>query len=272
MKKLQLLSFTFLFILGAVAQQIPNGNFESWAYNSSTFSYEPVGWKTANFGQYGDTAVRRYKPAHGGNLACGLQTSFVLNTFALPGILSNTFAIAAKPQQMVGYIKGNLALDDTAIIVVEFSKDTNAIGDGLYYLTQSQNNYIKFVVPIDFYGMGNPDSCTITIFSMGTALDDTLTNFAIDDLSFEYPVDVNTIVSSASKKLNLFPNPANSFISIASSVDYHSVVVYNQMGQPVATYSNIETIAIEEWNKGLYFLQIKDINHQVIETSSFLKQ
>ncbi len=271
MKKLQLLSFAFLFILGAVAQQIPNGNFESWTYNPSTFSYEPTGWKTANFGQYGDTAVRRYKPARSGNFACGFQTTFVLNTYALPGVLGTTFACTNKPQQMEGYIKGNLALDDTAIILVEFSKDTNAIGDGLYYITQSQNNYIKFVIPIDFYGFGNPDSCTIRVFSGGTLLDDTLTSFAIDDLSFVYPVDVNTIVSNASKKLSLYPNPANSFISIASVIDYHSVVVYNQMGQSVATYSNIETIAIEDWNKGLYFLQIKDSNNQVMETASFLK-
>lgn len=272
MKKITLLSFTFLLIMVAFAQQIPNGNFESWAYNPSTFSYEPVGWKTANFGQYGDTAVRRYKPAHGGNYACGFQTTFVLNTYALPGVLGTTFAINDKPKQMVGYIKGNLALDDTAIILIEFSKDTNAIGDGLYYITQSQNNYIKFVIPIDFYGIGNPDSCTIRVFSGGTSLDDTLTNFAIDDLTFEYPVGVNSILSNATKKLNLYPNPANNFISINSSVDYQSVVIYNEMGQQVAGFSNIETIAIEDWNKGLYFLQIKDINNQVIETASFLKQ
>ncbi|MDI1235205.1 MAG: T9SS type A sorting domain-containing protein [bacterium] len=271
MKKIHLLSFAFLFILSAFAQQVPNGNFEAWSYNPSSFSYEPTGWKTANFGQYGDSAVRRYKPAHGGNYACGFQTSFVLNTFALPGVLSTTFPISVQPKNLVGYIKGNLALDDTAILIIEFSKDTNVIGDGLYYLTQSQNNYIKFVVPISFYGMGNPDSCTITVFSGGTSIDDTLTSFAIDDLSFEYPVNVNSIFNNA-KKLNLYPNPANSFISIASSEDYHSVLVYNDMGQQVATFGNIETISIEDWNKGLYFLQIKDQNNQVIETASFLKQ
>lgn len=272
MKKIHLLSFAFLFILNTIAQQVPNGNFESWTYNPSTFSYEPTGWKTANFGQYGDTAVRRFQPAHGGNYACGFQTSFVLNTFALPGALATTFPISSKPNQLIGYIKGNLALDDTAILIIEFSKDTNAIGDGLFYLTQSQNNYIKFVVPIDFYGLGNPDSCTITVFSGGTALDDTLTNFAIDDLSFEYPVDVKTILSKDSKKLNLYPNPAHSFISLSSSETYESIVVYNNIGQQVATYSNRDTINIEEWEKGLYFLQIKDQNLQVIESASFLKQ
>ena len=35
MKKIHLLSFAFLFILNAIAQQVPNGNFESWTYNDS---------------------------------------------------------------------------------------------------------------------------------------------------------------------------------------------------------------------------------------------
>ncbi len=268
----KLYTITLLLIMGlqVKAQQVPNGNFEQWQYNPTSFTMEPVGWQTLNMGIYGDSCVRKYKPAHGGNFACGLQTSFILSTFAIPGVLTTTFPITSKPSNLIGYIKGNLALDDTTVLVIEFSKDTNVIGDGLFYLTQSQNNYIKFVTPIDFFGAGNPDSCTIRIWGGGTAIDDTLTSIAIDDLSFEYPVNVKNIFST-SDLMQVYPNPTNDVLNIQYDGAYESVVIYNATGQMIANFKNEAIIHLDNLNGGIYYLQLLDANHQCLAGKSFIK-
>ena len=111
MKKNYLLILFLSMSCVSYAQQIPNGNFEQWFYNTTDSSYEPTGWNTSNFGIYDDTGVRRFKPAYSGNLACGLKTSFVLNTFTAPAYIFTSFPFTAKPLRMEGYVKGNLAVE-----------------------------------------------------------------------------------------------------------------------------------------------------------------
>ncbi len=206
--------FLILLSLSAKGQQVPNGSFEQWFFNNNTQSYEPTGWSTSNLGIYGDTGVYKHTPARTGNFACGLQTHFVLSTFTVPGMLSTTFPITTKPKWMELYFKGNIALNDTSIIIVQFGQDTNIIADGSLFITQSQNTYTKFNIPIDFFGSGDPDSCTITILSGGFEIDDTLTSIAIDDISFYYPVDVKSVYYGAKDNINLYPNPNSGNLGI----------------------------------------------------------
>ncbi len=270
-KKIYLLLFILLSNFALKAQQIPNGNFELWDINVANLSYEPVGWHTQNLGLYGDTGVQRYKPAHGGNLACGLKTSFILGTYALPGVLFTSFATSAVPDKMVGYIKGNLALDDTTVIIVQFSRDSTVIANGLYYMTQSQNNYIKFVMPIDFFGTGSPDSCRILVIGGGYQIDDTLTSVAIDDLSFEYPSNIKKTIYSTTDNLKLYPNPATDVLNIVCNESFHTIVIYNITGQLVGTYEASTSVVINDFDKGLYFLQLLDENKKVVAKKSFIK-
>jgi hypothetical protein len=234
-------------------------------------SYEPTGWSTSNFGIYDDTGVSRYQPAHTGNYACGLKTNFILGTFTFPGILRSTFPFTQKPDAMEGYFKGNLSTDDTTVILIEFSKDTNVIADGTLYITQSQNSYVKFSVPIDFFGLGAPDSCSITIIGGGFEIDDTLTSIAVDDLIFTYPVNIDNITFKLSDHLKLYPNPASDILHIACNEPYSTIRIYNTTGQMVANYSNETSISLTEFENGIYYLQLLDENGQVVARKSFMR-
>lgn len=271
MKKFHLIILFFLLTYSLRSQNIPNGNFESWTFNSFNNSYEPTEWFTSNYGGDGDTGVYRYKPARTGNLACGFKTNFIMNTYTMPGILDISFPTTLKPNGMEGYFKGNMALNDTAIIFIEFSKDSNVIADGSLFFTQSENNYTKFVVPIDFFGAGDPDTCTITIIGGGFDPDDTLTAFAIDDLDFVFPISVKKVTLHKKDNILLYPNPANDILNISSEEAYSSVVIYNQTGQVVGTFRNETSIFIGTYGSGLYYLQLLDEDQQVVAKQSFIK-
>lgn len=253
------------------AQQVPNGNFEQWAFDSSSMSYEPAGWQSSNVGSVGDTGSYRYKPAYAGNFACGLKTNFVLSTFTAPAMLKTTFPISSKPETMELYFKGNIAANDTSVVIVEFGQDTNIIADGSLFITQSQSNYTKLVIPIDFFGSGNPDSCTITILSGGFEIDDTLTSIAIDNIAFTYPVNTHPVYFGAKGNISLYPNPATDLLNIHCSDPYERVLIFNNNGTLANDLGNTASISIDNLSNGMYLVQLLNGSGQIVARQTFLK-
>lgn len=271
MKKIFLsIAVLFIFTLSK-AQQIPNGNFEQWEYQDTTKSYEPVGWKTTNFGQYQDTAIYRYKPAKTGNYAMGVKTNFVAKTLVIQGSATFAFPFSGRPDNFVGFVKGNLALDDTFAIICQLTKNNKEVASTLYYLIQSQNNYIKFVNPFTYVESFNPDSCKILVLNLGGTLDDTLTDMAIDDLSFEYTVGLNSI-NNLSNMVNIYPNPANDILTIQSQVPFANAEVYNSIGSVVKLNSIDNKIDIHALVKGVYYLKLQNSYGETIGCKTFLKE
>lgn len=261
-----------LFIGSALqAQQVPNGNFEQWAFDSGSMSFQPVGWQTSNVGSVGDTGTYRFKPAYAGNYACGLKTSFVLNTFAAPAMLQTTFPIGSKPETLELYFKGNIAANDTSIIIVEFGQDTNIIADGSMFITQSQSNYTKLVIPIDFFGSGNPDSCTITILSGGFEIDDTLTSIAVDNIAFTYPVNTRQVYFGAKENICLYPNPATDVLNIRCTDAYEKILLFNSTGTLVCELGSASFINVTDLRSGMYLMQLMNGSGQVVGRQTFLK-
>ncbi len=269
MHKLIVLFFVFIAVQ-LQAQQIPNSSFEQWEYENATQTYEPVGWKTINYGQYKDTAIYRYKPAKTGTYAMGVKTNFVANTVVLPGYATFAFPFTGRPSNLVGFVKGNLALDDTFAIVCQLTKNNKEVASTLYYLIQSQSNYIKFVNPFTYIENFNPDSCKILVLNIGNTLDDTLSDMAIDDLSFEYPVGLNTL-QTAENLLHIYPNPAADFITLNSPLPYSAIVVYNSIGSKINLTIEGNKIDIRTLEKGIYYLKILDSNGAVLGCRVFVR-
>ncbi len=83
------------------------------------------------------------------------------------------------------------------------------------------------------------------------------------------PVNFTNAVTS---QISIFPMPANNFINVElPGVSEMSVTIYNANGQKVfeATSGNLQTIDIQDFNAGLYIIEVKADNNVI--SSKFLK-
>lgn len=70
----------------------------------------------------------------------------------------------------------------------------------------------------------------------------------------------------------LYPNPAKDFIAIKGLEDQHyKFKVFNQNGQLVNKLSNQSRMDIQALNHGLYFIEIRNTENQVLFQSKFVK-
>ena len=111
------------------------------------------------------------------------------------------------------------------------------------------------------------------------ALGDIITNNAGIFFDFNDPVLTNTVstevvdvVSTSSLSninVELFPNPATSSITISSETDIISIQIYNRFGK-LMMLSKINSVAIQNLSKGLYYCQVK-LKNGSEKTIPFLK-
>ena len=264
--------FSIFFIgFNCFAQQIPNSSFEQWAYNNATQSYEPIGWNTNNLGQYNDSGVYKSKLAKTGTYALGMKTNLVGNVYLKPAFAFAHFPFTAKPANMLGFFKGELALDDTIAIIVQLTKNGKELANGLYYNYQSQNNYIKFVNPLTYINNNTPDSCKISIFQLGREKDDTLTNIAFDDFSFEYFVSVDA-GKIQDNLVNIFPNPAQNYLTLETELEFNKIIVYNHFGQIIEELPKQNSLEISNFAIGIYYIEMQNKQGFIVARKSFFKQ
>lgn len=271
MKKLLCILFAFV-SLQLHAQQVPNGSFEQWEMDSKTGTLEPVGWDTKNFALYNDTNVRKSYSPKTGNLACGLKTEFIANVIVVPGIMYTTFPVSQQPATLTGYIKGNLALDDTSLIYVTVKKDTTIVGEGYYFLTQSLNNYIKFIVSIDYTGSEMPDSCSIAVFGgTGSTIDDTASYTIVDDFALTFNASGLQSGVSINEKITLYPQPADNILNIQTDMPYAMLDIISADGRLLATFNDNKSIDISQLPSGPALLVFRDAGGRILSRKTFIR-
>jgi hypothetical protein len=69
----------------------------------------------------------------------------------------------------------------------------------------------------------------------------------------------------------IFPNPATNLITIETTLDYSALSVSNVLGQQVLNKQNSKTINIEKLDKGVYFIQLFDVNGKLLKQEKFIK-
>lgn len=236
MKKLLLSLLTFSLSFAGFAQQIPNGNFETWETRRSVEA--PRNW--LNTDEFLSSlfpipipivtnTVTKSTDARGGSFAARLENktvSLLGQTGTAPGILilgtrlnTSTGALGGMPftgrpaaMQLFHKLTGPNAVADSAYVQVVLTRTQNGqiipIAGADTYLTQTAATYTQLTIPLDYDSNLTPDSVRIFI-SSGDAENITPgTTLLIDDITM-----VGTALSSRDKvagasALTVYPNPS----------------------------------------------------------------
>lgn len=181
-----------------------------------------------------------------------------------------------KPVSISGYYKmtsGSNYVDTATMICKVFDADKIQIGIGVQKFGQLSNNYMPFVVPVNYIDtISLPSFMTYTIIMGGndpvyinlpdTAIynHDTLSRIYFDDLSFNYPNGIHENLMDNST-IRIYPNPVVNEINIDfinSESIINKVKIFNvkgiQLFETELTSLN-NKLSLIEFPKGNYILQ-----------------
>lgn len=136
----------------------------------------------------------------------------------------------------------------------------------------------NYLILGNFYDDANTDTTTLNcgicinnysyylIDDVCVSTDSLLCNGGIDVL----PCTVSIEENSFENQINIYPNPANDFINIASKNQLSplKITIYNTIGQTLYTKQNSTSnnlqIDISNYNSGLLFIKIESFNQSII--------
>lgn len=235
---------------------IPNHNFENWIN-----IYHPVNWETTNLllppgftncaqssnSYTGDYAISLETIDVDGMLVPGVATIGKLELFSTKGGIPYT----AKPEALKGFYLHPTSGDEI-LIGVEFFKEGNAIGGGLWTSTDSVSDYTPFYIPITFYSYQTPDTLNITIvtdqFKEGSSV-------LIDGLEMEFQTtQINETTNQ--RKTRCYPNPSSGIITIEQTLQEDlEIQIYSMDGKLVKQVhisSKLKNLDLTDNKPGIY--------------------
>ena len=76
------------------------------------------------------------------------------------------------------------------------------------------------------------------------------------------------------KDISVYPNPVENNLNLNINSGNYNVVIYNAIGKEVVKKSitTESTLALSFLQKGIYFLQIKDVDTKKVFRKKFIKQ
>jgi hypothetical protein len=250
--------------------QIPNAGMENWNNGN------PIDWLTDNIPTIPPVLpVTQSSDAHSGSSSAHLE---ILNSSFGPypaelfsGSDGNGFPTTTRHAYVTGYYKFMPAdALDVLQVYAQVWEGTNFLGAASYPITAAATTWTQFMAPINYSAPGTPDRCKVDfILSTGSG---TVGGIAlIDDLGFSgvnaiEVIDNGQIPNQFELGQN-YPNPFNPTTNIEFSIPQTAdvkLVVYNQLGQTVATLVNERLSANNysvDWNaenlpSGIYFCRI----------------
>jgi len=191
-------------------QGVPNGDFEVW---TATGNYqEPDSWSTPNpttasLGLY--TVTRESTLKQSGSYSARLQTRSLFG-LQIPGLLTlGTFSINLitmeakieggipftwRPESMTGYLQYEPKFGDECFIGVLIMRQNgtgwDTLGNGSYTSTSTLTAWTQFTIPIDYTSSATPTHLNIIILSSDRDNPQPNSTLFIDNLQFNYPVNV----------------------------------------------------------------------------------
>jgi hypothetical protein len=256
------------------AQNVPNGSFEEWLDD------EPVSWTTNNLP--GVTTLSQTLPGRTGSYAIKGQAVEVNRENIGPNLIAGLDGLGIPMSQnwnkLTFYYKFDNGKNDRLIVALTIADENYAsIGAGSWEGDEDVGTFTKVIVPIEYTSTGTAAFANIqfiTLDEAGAGAPSTDSWFIVDDIEFELTTDVQT-TPVLPEKFGLdpnYPNPFNPETTIKYQLAKSSqvrLVIYNQLGQEVATLVNelqnagVKTVA---WNgkdnfgidvsSGVYFYRI----------------
>ncbi len=280
MKKMYLLGLMVLWSVFSIAQNIPNGGFENW---STTGNYaNPDGWFTFNatFSAINVFTVEKGTPGASGNgyakitsknigdnlFPGALLMGSLVNNEVIPGMAINT-----KPAFLLGKYQSKIGKDDTALVIVQFTKWNNLTntrelqGIGILdFIDLNSDTWTEFIVSMDYIGNLTPDSCSITI-TLGNVPPASDNFFAVDDLIFSNTLN---LTNETNKPIaQVYPNPNNGKFTINSTANMSYIQITNILGEVVFLQNingNSVPIILNNLAAGFYHYSINTIDNKLI--------
>jgi hypothetical protein len=266
--------FAIFFSTNAITQDsIPNNSFENW-YSSTI----PSDWQTTNiFLPPETTTCTQDSNAYNGNLAIHLKT-IKLDDFLIPGVatlgnveinsVSGGIPYTDKPNSIIGFVK-HPGQGDSVFVAIQFFKNGQIIGGGIWGTSDSIPSYTSFSAPIQFYSNENPDTMNIIILTDPNKQGSTL---IVDDLHLEIQTGMKT--NKKIEKLHIYPNPATNELNIdLETTTYYNYSIYNISGTKLQEENNIHgrrKANISILNPGTYIIVVME-NDIILGRELFIK-
>lgn len=274
-------SVLFCGMMGLVFAQnpIPNPGFESWT------GTEPDGWITNNSPGL-VVPVQQSSTSHSGSFSAQTET-VDFGGFPYSGWVQSSFAVSQRHATLTFWYQFLPVGDDGAYAAIYMFSNGNLIGVGAGEIYSPQNSWTQAMIPIQYIFSDTPDTCQILLGVSGDSLgnDPNVGTLArIDDLAFSGVVSVKSKEQQplAYSLEQSYPNPFNPTTTIEFSIAQASevkLVVYNQLGQTVATLVNERLSAgsyTVDWNaeglpSGVYYYRISAGDFTQIRKSILMK-
>jgi len=310
MKKLfTLFAILFLAQAGMSQSAIPNGNFESWTFNSAHGFYEPDGGFFHTLNQL-DTiptppGVTAYPSdtAYSGSKSARLVTRKIDLLFVLiPGvigtleinwatanaILGTPYTWTTKPERFQGHYMSFPVNGDSSGAIVLLSKwntstmkrDTIAYKRLVFHGTI--NTWTEFDEPIDYWNTTTmPDSITLLLLScagynalnMMGSVGQVGSQAFFDDVTLTNIAGIDKLLMP-DMDVTLAPNPASEKMTVTLSEQIKNGLfeVYNTQGKKVTQF-NLNavsvTLNVSSLKSGMYYYRITD-GSKSLNTGSFI--
>jgi len=165
------------------AQDIVNGDFESWTSNTSGI-LEPDSWETQN---EPELIFVESSEGHSGKYSACMNVVWDNMMKKFTGAsLSITQPVNAdqKIGFLTGYCKGNSTNTDSLKIEIELFSTDKLIGTGLITIIQTAGDWTRFTVSIVYFTDMQPDKADISFAIIPVTGSYHQTEYCIDDLYF----------------------------------------------------------------------------------------
>lgn len=244
--------FLFLFFLLpllASAQNVPNGNFESWYVPLPQWVEDPEFWQTDNEEMH--ISVTKDTLAQEGDFAMRVTAKPVVTGDY--GEAYSEFAIDAIPAALNFYARCATEFGGVSVQISFFNQDTE-VYSAFWYRTENIENYTLISIPLEQI---EPviTKARITVAAQVGDFAPGLAWIAVDAMSFGEPSSVDRISYEA---FEVYPNPVRAILTVKAPTPPGQVQIINAAGSVVMTQmlDQPETrIATGKLAQGTYILR-----------------
>lgn len=289
------LFIVLLFCFKSLAQQVPNGSFETWTGG------EPNSWKTTNqtipgFGTFTTVSKESTDPRQGSasaKLTVITKTIPVIGTkLTLPGVMtlgklnidpiaqtasvSGGYPFAGIPEKLIGYIKYQPVNNDQCAMGWGLTKWNNGmrdtIGYGAFNTTSGIDSWTYFEIPLTYRIREAPDTMNILFLNSNPldGINHTGTTLWIDDLAFVYGTVAIEGITSA-RDIQVYADPASGQLMLSSTFGKQEnldISLFTMSGTKIrhwkrSMHQPTERLDVSNLSPGTYLLRITSGKQQL---------